>query len=61
MVTVFLQMGRLTNRIHGNKYNEFETLSLIIKVGTKQILVILLNIVITLKLIIWVRKKKNVR
>nr|DAF36575.1 MAG TPA: hypothetical protein [Bacteriophage sp.] len=29
--------------------------------GTKQLPITLLNSVITLKLIIWVRKKKNVR
>ena len=32
-----------------------------IKIGTKQLSVTLLNSVITLKLIIWVKKKKNVR
>ena len=52
---------RLTNRTRGNKSNEFESLSLTNKVGTKQLSVTLLNSVITLKLIIWVRKKKNVR
>ena len=57
MGTVFLQMGRLTNRTRGNKSKEFESLSLTIKVGSKQLSVTLLNSVITLKLIIWVRKK----
>lgn len=52
---------RLTNRTRGNKSNEFESLSLTNKVGTKQLSVTLLNSVITLKLIIWVRKEKNVR
>ena len=52
---------RLTNRTRGNKSNEFESLNLTNKVGTKQLSVTLLNSVITLKLIIWVRKKKNVR
>ena len=32
-----------------------------IKIGTKQLSVTLLNSVITLKLIIWVKKRKNVR
>lgn len=31
------------------------------KIGTKQLSVTLLNSVITLKLIIWVKKRKNVR
>ena len=61
MGTVFIQMGRLTNRTRGNKSKEFESLSLTIKVGSKQLSVTLLNSVITIKLIIWVRKKKNVR
>ena len=52
-------MGRLTNRTRGNKSKEFESLSLTIKVGSKQLSVTLLNSVITLKLIIWVRKKKE--
>ena len=59
--TVFLQMGGLTNRTRGNKSKEFESLSLTTKIGTKQLSVTLLNSVITLKLIIWVKKKKNVR
>ena len=32
-----------------------------IKIGTKHLSVTLLNSVITLKLIIWVKKRKNVR
>ena len=59
--TVFLQMGGLTNRMRRNKSKEFESLSLTTKIGTKQLSVTLLNSVITLKLIIWVKKKKNVR
>ena len=50
---------RLVNSSYGNKPKEFESLRLTIKIGTKQLSVTLLNSVITLKLIIWVRKKKE--
>ena len=53
---------RMVNRIRAwNKPKEFESLSLTILIGTKQLSVTLLNSVITLKLIIWVKKRKNVR
>ena len=57
----YLRGVRLVNSSYGNKPKEFESLSLTILIGTKQLSVTLLNSVITLKLIIWVKKKKNVR